>query len=258
MRIVSHTCSNTEIVCALGCGHLLVGVDEHSDYPEDVVGPLPKIGKDLSVDPEKVKALRPDLVITSLTVPGHEKVLAGLEAAGLPVLVRAPRSIADTLEDIRVIASALGVPARGEALAASLAEAIGPIPAAPPPGAPCVLVEWWPKPVIGAGRLSWVHDLLLAAGARNLLGEREVQSTPLHDEEVVAGQPDAVVISWCGVPASHYRTEVVSRRPAWQEVPAVRAGRVFPISEAWLGRPGPRLADGVAALRAVVAACQER
>lgn len=257
MRIVSHTCSNTEIVAALGCAHLLVGVDEHSDYPPEVVGPLPKIGKDLSVDPAKVAALEPDLVISSLTVPGHEKVVAGLEAAGLPVLVRAPKSIADTLEDIRVIADALGVSARGEALAAQLAEAIGPIPAAAAPDAPVVLVEWWPKPVIAAGRQSWVNDLLLAAGAKNALGDRDVQSTPLHDAEVVALDPAAVVVSWCGVPLSHYRTEVVTRRPAWAEVAAVRRGRVFPISEAWLGRPGPRLAEGVAALRAVVAACRQ-
>ena len=27
MRVFSHTCSNTEIVCALGCASMLVGVD---------------------------------------------------------------------------------------------------------------------------------------------------------------------------------------------------------------------------------------
>ena len=47
MRVFSHTCSNTEIVCALGCAQLLVGVDSDSDYPPEVVAGLPKTGRDL-------------------------------------------------------------------------------------------------------------------------------------------------------------------------------------------------------------------
>lgn len=33
MRLVSLTCSNTEIVWALGCLDRLVGVDSNSDFP---------------------------------------------------------------------------------------------------------------------------------------------------------------------------------------------------------------------------------
>ena len=43
MRVVATTCSNTEIVCALGCADRLVGVDQHSDYPEEVVRALQKL-----------------------------------------------------------------------------------------------------------------------------------------------------------------------------------------------------------------------
>jgi hypothetical protein len=43
VRVVSLACSNTEIVCALGCEHLLVGVDDHSDVPTVVVGRLPRV-----------------------------------------------------------------------------------------------------------------------------------------------------------------------------------------------------------------------
>ena len=90
MRVVSLVCSNTEIVAALGCGHLLVGVDSSSDHPAELVGRLPRVGKDLDVDPARVAALRPDLVLASLTVPGHERVVARLAEAKLPMLVLAP------------------------------------------------------------------------------------------------------------------------------------------------------------------------
>ena len=69
MRLFSHTCSNTEIVCALDCAELLIGIDTDSDYPPDVVADLPKLGRDLDLDVAGVIALRPDLVLTSLTVP---------------------------------------------------------------------------------------------------------------------------------------------------------------------------------------------
>lgn len=254
MRVVSLTCSNTEIACALGCAELLVGCDDHSDHPAEVVGGLPRVGKDLDVDADRVAALRPDLVLASLTVPGHERVVERLLAHKLNLLVLAPTSVADVARDIRQVGGALGVQARGEALAAELEAALQPPPDDGRPR-PKLLVEWWPKPCIAAGRLSWVQDLLEAAGADNAL-DRDVESAPLERAEAAALAPDAVVISWCGVPRRNYRPEVVLRRPEWAAVPAVVRQQVHPISEAYLGRPGPRLVEGLARLRAVVAACR--
>ena len=254
MRVVSLTCSNTEIVCALGCADDLVGVDDWSDYPEDVVARLPRVGPDLGIDVEKVKALAPDLVLASLTVPGHEKVVAAIAAAGLHFVAPAPESLADVARDVREIALLLGVPERGEALAARLEAAF----AQPAPRAarrPKIAIQWWPKPAILPGRRSWAHDLIELAGGENLLGGEDLKSRPVADEEFAALAPDAVVISWCGVELDKYRPEVVARNPLWQEVPAIRESRIFKISEAFLGRPGPRLIEGLAALREVVAAC---
>jgi iron complex transport system substrate-binding protein len=45
------------------------------------------------------------------------------------------------------------------------------------------------------------------------------------------------------------------RRAGWSDVPAIRDGRVHPISEAWLGRPGPRLLAGFDKLAQVVGHC---
>jgi iron complex transport system substrate-binding protein len=254
MRVVSLACSNTEIVCALGCADRLVGVDDHSDHPEDVVSRLPRVGPDLGVDPEKVRALAPDLVIASLTVPGHERVIASLEAAGLPLLVIAPLRIDDVLDDVRTIAAALGVPERGDALASTMEAALAPLPPVPGPP-PKILVEWWPRPVIVPGKKSWVTDLIERAGGVNPLAHEDVESRPVSEDELAALAPDAVVVSWCGVPFRKYRPEVVRRRVALAETPAVRRGRVFCVSEAYLGRPGPRLAEGLSSLREVVEAC---
>jgi len=265
MRVVSLACSNTEIVAALGCAHLLVGVDNHSDHPAEVVAGLPRVGPDLEIDVAAVAALSPDLVLCSLTVPGHETVVEGIEAAGLPHLVLAPEGLADVPPDIRRIARALApadpdVIARGEALARSLEAAFSPGDGSVPDSDPVfgrprpgVLVQWWPKPVIAPGNRSWVHDLITLAGGRNVLEDEACLSRPLEDAEVAARNPDIIVVSWCGVHPDKYRPEVVRRNPAFQEVAAIRNDRVLSIPEAFLGRPGPRLLEGLAALRSAIA-----
>lgn len=251
MRIVSHTCSNTEIVCALGCADRLVGVDTDSDFPPDAVVALPKLGRDLDVDVDRIAALKPDLVLTSLTVPGHERIVDGLRAAKLPVLVVEPVSLDDVYDSIAAIAEALGVLKRGRALMAQMQAAMPPVE---PRGArPPVLVEWWPKPVIAPARGSWVNGVLELAGGRNPFADRAGKSLELTDADVLAAAPQAVVMSWCGVKADKYRADVVTRRPGWARVPAVAKSRVYPVTEAWLGRPGPRLVEGYRALAAIVA-----
>ena len=72
------------------------------------------------------------------------------------------------------------------------------------------------------------------------------------DAEVLGLESDAIVMSWCGVEVEKYRAEVVLRNPAWQSLAAIAAERVYPVSEAVLGRPGPRLVEGYKALRRIV------
>lgn len=252
MRIFSHTCSNTEIVCALGGAHWLVGVDADSDYPPAVVAGLPRTGRDLDLDVAAVKALAPDLVLSSLTVPGHEHVVAALDAAGLATLVCDPQSLDDVYGDIRRIAAAMGVSARGEALVAQMDAAM---PAVEPRGArPSVLVEWWPKPVIAVAKRSWVNDIIVRAGGANPWGGVDAKSVPLEFAAAAAARPAIVAMSWCGVKVENYRADIVCRREGWEAVPAVVAGRIHAISEAFLGRPGPRLVEGYRQLRRAISA----
>lgn len=256
MRIVSLTCSNTEIVCALGRGADLVGVDDHSDFPVDVVARLPRVGPDLDIDVEKVAALRPDLVLASLTVPGHERILERLSRARLPFVASEPTSVADVHADVRAIGKLLGAEREADEVSSGMRAEMG-SPAVSPGTAlasrPTVLVEWWPKPVIVPGRLSWVTEMLALSGGRGPIDDEPVKSRPVTDDEVRAKNPDAIVIAWCGVPFGKYRPSVVRRREAWRGVTAVERGHIYCVPEAFLGRPGPRLVDGVRALRRVVA-----
>ncbi len=227
-----------------------MAVDSDSDFPPEVVRRLPQLGRDLELDVDAVRKLAPDLVLTSLTVPGHERIVDALQAAGLRCLVIDPHSLDDVFASMRDIAEALGVPERGRALAERMDAAMPPQPVAD--DAPRILVEWWPKPVIGAARRSWVHDLIERAGGRNALGAVDANSTTIEPCMVADVAPDAIVMSWCGVKVEKYRADVVLGRDGWGATRALRERQVHPVSEAFLGRPGPRLIEGYRALRRIV------
>jgi iron complex transport system substrate-binding protein len=94
--------------------------------------------------------------------------------------------------------------------------------------------------------------MLAAVGAKNPWCDRECKSTPVSDDEVIAVAPDAIVLSWCGVEPDKVRPDVVRKRSTWRHLPALANNRIYCVPEAWMGRPGPRLIEGMRALRNIV------
>lgn len=238
MRLASLTCSNTELLDALGVLPRLVAVDSHSDTP-GLEGAV-RLGPDLNIDVARLVAARPDLVVASLSVPGMERVVAAVQAAGLNTLVLDPVSLEDVYRDLHTLGAALGLEARAQqqaaAMRAELRRLAAGVPARPSPLR--VAVEWWPRPVIVAGGQSWVTELLRELGAVNAFGERPARSTPVTLAELAAARVDLQVVSWCGV--RKLRPELAERRQL--------AARVIAVPESGLGRPGPRLLEGARAL----------
>ena len=256
MRIVSLTCSNTEIVCHLGLADQLVGVDDHSDFPADVIAGLPRVGPDLQIDVDRVAELEPDIVLASLTVPGHEKVVDSLRAAGLPFVAPAPMSVEDIARDLRELGQLLQVPERGRRAAESFESDIADVARRVASGdvpvdRPRVMIQWWPKPVIVPGGRSWAQDLLDLVGARNVI-EEDVESRPLEEAELRDLDVELIVLAWCGVEAGKVRPDVVIDHPLLASTKAVRDGNVACVPEAWLGRPSHRLVHGARALADLV------
>lgn len=240
LRLASLASSNSDILAALGLSAQVVAADSHSDAPG--LEGARRLGPDLNIDVAALVATRPDLVLASLSVPGMERVVAEVRAAGLPILVLDPLTLEDTWADIQTIGDAAGQPARARALVAELRAELAAL-RADFPRPLRVLVEWWPRPIIAATRESWVTELLAALGARNALAERSGRSSPLMLDEVRAARPDLIVCSWCGV--KKLRPEVIEARGLG--VPVVC------VPESGLGRPGPRLLEGARAVAAALA-----
>ncbi|CAM3819064.1 helical backbone metal receptor [Deinococcus saxicola] len=241
LRLASLVSSNSDILAALGAAPWVVAADSHSDAPG--LETACRVGPDLNIDLDMVAKSRPDLVLASLSVPGMQRVVDGLHERGLPTLVLDPVTVADTLDDIRLIGKAIGLEQRGQQVAAQLETDLSSLRAAYP-RPPRVLVEWWPRPIIAATRESWVTELLAGIGAVNALETRPGRSMPLTLDQVRDAEADLIVCSWCG--AKKLRPEVIEARGLGIPVIAV--------PESGLGRPGPRLLEGA---RQIAAALEE-
>ena len=182
MRVISLTSSNTEIVSLFGLGESLIACDSNSDWPVDLVSRLPRVGPDLQIDLEKVAALKPDSVLSSLSILKIERVFDNLNAIRIPQLVLN----LVTFANMRRVAIALGNPERGEALLLEMRSRIQTLRAGVPTFSrpPKVMVEWWPK---------------LLIGVKNAFEKIEKRSSTVSLEVAIAANPDVICCSWRGV-----------------------------------------------------------
>jgi iron complex transport system substrate-binding protein len=250
-RIVSIGPSNTETLHALGLGRRIVGVDRWSDYPPRVRH-LPIVGSDLRVDVDLVASLQPDLVVASLHVPGMQDNLPAFEAARLPYLALGGVGLAGVWEDMRVTGRYLGRAERAEALVETTRGRMAGIAARAQQSARKLRVHWeWSAHPFIAARRSWITEMLHLLGAENVYADLDAESVRVTPEEAIGRQPDVVVACWCGMKTLPSVERILGRR-GWQNTPAFANRRVAAFKEDLFGRPGPRLADGLAQLAALL------
>jgi len=275
-RVVSLIASATEIVCALGRREWLVGRSHECDFPPDVAAlpalTVPKfkvegtsaeiemrvqaiVRDGLSVyrvDGAALRALEPDVIVTQDHCQVCAVSLNDVEAAtctwiGRPIEIVSlkPDSIADAYADIRRVAAGLDAREAGEALVRDMQWRIREVSArvAGRPRPRVAFIEWV-EPLMAGG--NWMPELIEAAGGHNLFGEAGRHSDWMQWEELVAADPDVIIVAPCGYDLGRCLEEraLLQSKPGWADIAAVRNARVcFADGNAYFNRPGPRLAD---------------
>lgn len=254
-RLISICPSNMEAIWALGCFERVIACEDSSDFPVEVEQ-LERLGPDLGPDLDRIGALAPDLVISSLSVPGMERNVTGLRARGIPQLVLAPRSLADVLGELTWLGEQLGVEARAREVVADMRRQIAELKAnaAERPTPARVYLEWWPRPMFTPGAACYSNELISLAGGINVFGDRPGSSLEISVQDVIAAQPEVCFVSWCGVAADKLDVRRLIDRPGLEDLPAARAGRVFPLDERFSGRPGPRMLEAARIMAAGIRA----
>jgi len=246
MRIVSLQPSITLTLAALGRLETLCGLTKYciEAMPELRGLGLPVLHDSWTANTAEITACNPTLVIAS--VPYRMESLAAILKAGLPVLALAPHALADVFADIQLIATVAGAVEGGERLVVSCeAELEAARAKVSGVSRPKVYCEEWGKPLIRSQQ--WVAQLIEAAGGE-FLGEPGGHTTA---DEVAAADPDVLVFAWCGAGDRVPLARVVEQR-GWQQMRAVREGRVFCVPDEYLNTPAHTLMEGLRCLGAAI------
>ncbi|HMF57321.1 MAG TPA: cobalamin-binding protein [Pyrinomonadaceae bacterium] len=285
-RIVSLLPSATEIVCALGLEDALVGVTHECDFPESIKdrprltasrishetmtsaeidhavrSQLDGHGSIYELDEERMRALRPDLILTQelcdVCAVSYKTVqkAARMFDAGLRVVSLEPNTIQDIFGNIRTVGELTGRVERAEEVVSALAARVDRVAAATADveRRPRTLLLEWLEPAFAPGH--WVPEQVAIAGGDHAFGRAGLPSVTTTAEAIGEYAPEVIVMIPCG----YYKEDILrqlpnSRLPAgWRDLPAVRAGEVWAVdATSYFSRPGPRVVDGIEILARIL------
>jgi iron complex transport system substrate-binding protein len=264
MRICSLLPSATEMIVDLGLIDSLVGVSEECRWPPEVVG-KPVVtaaridpssltsseideavresirdGRSLyAVDAELITSLDPDLIVTQdlcavCAVSSDE--LAAACPVEADVLSLDPRTLGGVADSVRTLAARLGANDRGEQIVAEMWQTIE-AAAASVRGLPHrrVFFAEWIDPPFCAGH--WLPEMIELAGGSDVLGRAGRPSHSTTWDEVIALEPELIVVAPCG-----FGADEAAERAACLDLPYPA---VAVDGDSYYSRPAPRLADGV-------------
>ena len=284
-RIVSLLPSATEIVCALGFEHYLVGVSHCCDHPPPIRGKprltrprfsldglssgeidaavrqaLREFGSVYEVDGERLAAVRPDLLLTQgvcevCAVPTRDAEAAALGLASCPeVLALDAHDLTGVLDTIRLVGRACGMPERAERCVSRIERRIACVGArVEGRPAPRVLALEWLEPPFMPGH--WVPEMVTLAGGNLLRGVGGRPSFAVPWEDLAGLDPDVLIVMPCGFALAAACADARRYGASLQAVAprAMRSGRAYAVdATAHFSRPGPRIADGVELLAALL------
>jgi iron complex transport system substrate-binding protein len=245
-RIVSIAPSNTEILFAIGAGEQVVGRDELSDYPAQVLG-IGSVGGSMGqYSTEAILALQPDLVLaTELNSP---ELVKTLEDLGLTVYyLNNPATLEEMYTNLETVATLAGRESEADVLIRSLKTRVAVVDekikeADSHPAVFYELDSTDPAKPWTAGPGSFIDLLLARAGGENIGSHLDSEWAQISLEQLVVLDPELILLGdamW-GVTAQDLKS-----RPGWESLAAVKNDRIYPFDDNLVSRPGPRMVDGL-------------
>lgn len=249
-RIVSLVPSASEIIYAAGASHLLVGVDQFSSFPDDLVkrvksSNLTVVGSGFTPDLDRIISLSPDIIFVNGPSQFESKGVQRLSDLGYTIVSLNAQNISGVLQNIELVGRITGSPEGAAKAIANLRERVMKIENAAK-NAPKVrvYVENWHDPLFSGGAGSLQDELIVRAGGMNIFSDVRTKSGEVSPEAVVSKNPQVIILFHKIV-----APEQVRSRPGWSIIDAVKNNRVYYISDdenmAAYGAPGPRIVDGL-------------
>lgn len=238
-RIVVLSPHLAENLYAIGAGKQIVGAVSFSNYPE-AAKTLPIVGSYDSFDLERIRALKPDLLVVWKT--GNPPAqLARLDSLGLPIFY----DDAQKLPQVPTVLERLGVLTGHEQQAKQQAQQfrdrIAKLQQQYRQQKPVrVFYQIWDRPLMTINKAQIISDVMTLCGAVNVFADLPLLVPTIDEEAVVMANPDLIATSGETSPKSDW----LLRWQRWPKLAAVKKQNLVILPPDLLSRMGPRLTDG--------------
>ncbi len=238
-RVAALTGSYADIWCTAGGRDTLVASasDAWTDFDLGLGEEVANIGGAMGVSVEELLAAAPDLVLASTNIPSNQEMLPALEAAGVDVAFFSVDTFEDYLRMLEVCTGLTGSPEAYQTYGEAVAEEIEAARAR----AAATLEEQGPEKVLYIQAATSVikpkgssgtvlGEMLADLGCINIADQDQSLLEDLSMEAILAADPDKILIVLQGAdpePAKAQLEGEVLSNPAWQQLTAVREGRVY-------------------------------
>ena len=238
-RVAALTGSYADIWCTAGGRDTLVASasDAWTDFDLGLGEEVANIGGAMGVSVEELLAAAPDLVLASTNIPSNQEMLPALEAAGVDVAFFSVDTFEDYLRMLEICTGLTGSPEAYQAYGEAVAEEIEAARAR----AAAALEEQGPEKVLYIRAAASVikpkgssgtvlGEMLADLGCINIADQDQSLLEDLSMEAILAADPDKILIVLQGAdpePAKAQLEGEVLSNPAWQQLTAVREGRVY-------------------------------
>jgi iron complex transport system substrate-binding protein len=279
LRIVSLIASATEIVQALDLTPYQVGRSHECDYPDEIralpvcTSPsFPVDGSSAEIDaqvkgrvvnalsvyevyPDVLDRLQPTHVLTqtqcrvcAVSLEDVQRALTGSVSSRPQLVALEPNRLEDIWSDIRRVGKACNITPKSEEVVQTLQDRMARISLSARQAGhrPRVACIEWLEPLMASG--NWIPELVGLAGGENLFGKAGLHSPWMTWDELIASDPDVIVIMPCGFDLERTRREMywLTGKSEWQHLRAVRNGEVYLADgNQYLNRPGPRIVESL-------------
>lgn len=243
-EIVSLMPSATEIIFSLDLEEKLIGVTDYCDYPGQAME-KPSMGGFADPDIEKVVALEPDLVIVSSL---NQNKVERLGEMGIESMVLTPQTIEEIYDSIDLIGALAGGEDEAKSLIQEMEERIGKVEEkvaeVTEDEKVGVYYELYAETLTTVGTDSVIHEIIGRAGGNNIFSDIDDEYPQVSEENVVERNPEVILF-----PEAHgteeHAAERFKERPAWEEISAVKNGRLHAVDVDIFSNPGPRVVKAI-------------
>ena len=239
-RLITLSPAINEIVFALGAGSEVVGTTTYSTYPKAAVS-LPKVGGYFSPDLEKIVALHPSLVLMQ---PNNRPLADRLERLGIKTVMVHIDRLPHIIEAITALGKRLHHTREAAEITHAINDALEETKGIVQGKRILIVFGYYPQ-IVGnifvAGQNLYFDDIINASGNTNALHSTRKGQPILNRENIIALDPDIVLILAHDLEQRHItKAQVVA---PWYSLPITAAKQkdIYLIDKDYSGIPSDRL-----------------